>query len=136
MGFGGVIMSEWSERSRTADDIQGELMGRTAGITGVYSSVFQDSPLPASTGGLPFQMVLRSPDDFNSLFQTLQGVKGAAWGSGLFAFVDSDLAFDSPQAHITVDKDKAGQLGVSMTEIANALAILVGENYLQDRFHL
>lgn len=134
IGFGGMILSNWDQRSRSVDDIQGELMGRLSSVTGVYSSVFQDSPLPASTGGLPVQMVIRSPDDFNQVYKILQQLKGAAWGSGLFAFVDSDLAFDSPEAHITINRDKAGELGVSMAEIADTLAILVGENY-DDRFN-
>lgn len=130
VGFGGMILIEWQERDRSVNDIQGELMAKTAGITGVYSTVFQDSPLPASSGGLPFQMVIRSPESFDGIFGTLQQLKGAAWGSGLFAFVDSDLAFDSPEVHLTVDREKAGELGVSMGAIADTLAVLVGENYI------
>ena len=61
-------------------------------------------------------------------------MKGAAWGSGLFVFVDSDLAFDSSEAHITIDRAKAGELGVPMSQIANTLALLVGENYV-NRFN-
>lgn len=134
IGFGGVILNDWSERHRNADQIQAELAGYTAGVTGVYTSLFQASPLPASTGGLPVQMVIRSSADFSELYQTLMGLKGAAWGCGLFAFVDSDLAFDSAEAHLSIDRNKAGELGISMTEIADTLAILVGENYI-NRFN-
>uniref|UniRef100_UPI0015F6D9C1 efflux RND transporter permease subunit n=1 Tax=Sphingobium yanoikuyae TaxID=13690 RepID=UPI0015F6D9C1 len=133
-GFGGIILSEWGDRKRNADAIQGELAGRTSAVTGIYATAFQDSPLPAGSGGLPVQMVIRSSDDFSQIYQTLEAVKGAAWGSGLFAFVDSDLAFDSPEAHISVDRAKAGQLGVTMAEIADTLAVLVGENYV-NRFN-
>lgn len=133
-GFGGVILEEWSKRSRSADDIQGELSGRAAGITGIFATVFQDSPLPAGSGGLPVQMVIRSADNFSQIYQTLEGIKGAAWGSGLFAFVDSDLAFDSPEAHLTIDRAKAGEMGITMSEIADTLAVLVGENYV-NRFN-
>jgi multidrug efflux pump len=96
--------------------------------------VFQESPLPAGSGGLPVQMVIRSSDSFASLYSTLEQLKGAAWGSGLFAFVDSDLAFDSMEAHVSVDRAKAGELGISMAAIADTLALLVGENYL-NRFN-
>lgn len=134
IGFGGVILKEWSQRERSADEIQGELAGSTSQVTGVYTSLFQDSPLPASTGGLPVQMVIRSSGDFSSLYDTLMQLKGAAWGSGLFAFVDSDLAFDGAEAHISIDRSKAGELGISMSEIADTLAVLVGENYI-NRFN-
>ena len=134
IGFGGIILSEWGERGRTADAVQAELAGATAGVTGVYATAFQDNPLPAGSGGLPVQMVIRSPDDFSRIYQTLEGIKGAAWGCGLFAFVDSDLAFDSQDAHVTIDRAKAGELGISMSEVADTLAILVGENYI-NRFN-
>ncbi|MBM7407865.1 MULTISPECIES: efflux RND transporter permease subunit [Sphingomonas] len=132
--FGGIVLKKWADRERNGDAIQGELAGRTAGVTGVYTAVFQDSPLPAGSGGLPVQMVIRSADDFPAIYKTLEGIKGAAWGSGLFAFVDSDLAFDSPEAHISVDRAKAGEIGVTMSEIADTLAVMVGENYV-NRFN-
>lgn len=134
IGFGGMILDDWEDRERSVNDIQAELTGRLSQVTGVYSSIFQDSPLPASTGGLPVQMVIRAPEDFSRIYDTLQQLKGAAWGSGLFAFVDNDLAFDSPGMHIHIDREKAGELGVSMSEIAGTLAVLVGENY-EDRFN-
>ncbi|WP_343527577.1 efflux RND transporter permease subunit [Sphingomonas sp.] len=133
-GFGGVILKEWGKRARNADAIQAELNGKGGGITGVYATAFQPAPLPAGSGGLPVQMVIRSPDDFPALYRALEGIKGAAWGSGLFVFVDSDLAFDSPEAHIAIDRAKAGQMGVSMAAIADTLATLVGENYV-NRFN-
>ncbi len=133
-GFGGIILKEWNERERSADDIQAQLNAEGAGITGVFATSFQPPPLPAGSGGLPVQMVIRSPDDFQTLYATLEKIKGAAWGSRLFAFVDTDLAFDSPEAHITVDREKAGQMGVSMDAIAGTLATLVGENYV-NRFN-
>ncbi|WP_033073640.1 efflux RND transporter permease subunit [Sphingopyxis sp. MWB1] len=133
-GFGGIELSEWAERERSADEIQAEINAKGAAITGVYATAFQPAPLPAGSGGLPVQMVIRSSDDFGTIHQTLEKVKGAAWGSGLFVFVDGDLAFDSPEARVTVDREKAGQIGVSMDAIAGTLATLVGENYV-NRFN-
>jgi multidrug efflux pump len=133
-GFGGIILSEWSERSRSADEITAELAGKAGAVTGIYATAFQDSPLPAGSGGLPVQMVIRSSDEFPEIYQAAEAIKGAAWGSGLFGYVESDLAFDSPEAHIVVDRAKAGQLGVSMEAIADTLAVLVGENFV-NRFN-
>ncbi len=133
-GFGGVILKEWADRARGADEIQAELNQRGAAITGIYATAFQPAPLPAGSGGLPFQMVLRSPDGFQTLYKAAEKLKATAWSSGLFAFVDLDLAFDSPEAHLRIDRDKAGQMGVSMADIAGTLATLVGENYI-NRFN-
>lgn len=133
-GFGGVILKEWDERERGADAIQGELNAKGSGVTGVYAAAFQAPALPASSGGLPVQMVIRSSDDFTTLYAAREKVKGAAWQSGLFAFVDSDLAFDSPEARISIDRAKAGEMGITMEAVADTLATMVGENYV-NRFN-
>ncbi|MAR93131.1 MAG: multidrug efflux protein [Pseudomonadales bacterium] len=132
--FGGVILQPWEQRQRGSADLQAELNGRVAGLTGVSAAIFPPPPLPAGSGGLPVQMVVRSAESFASLYQAMEGIKGAAWGSGLFAFVDSDLAFDSAEARITIDRAKAGELGISMQAIADTLAVLLGENLI-NRFN-
>jgi multidrug efflux pump len=132
--FGGVVLKDWSERTRSATDIQNQLFAASNGVHGAYITAFQESPLPAASAGLPFQMVVRSSGDFAAIYQQVEELKGAAWGSGLFAFVDSDLAFDSPSSSISIDAAKAGELGISMQNVADTLATLVGENYV-NRFN-
>ena len=133
-GFGGIILKDWSDRDRSAAEIQAELNQKGSGLTGVFAAVFQPPSLPAGSGGLPVQMVIRSASGFSDIYRELEQIKGAAWGSGLFAFVDSDLAFDSPEARIVIDRAKAGELGVTMDAISGTLATLVGENYV-NRFN-
>jgi multidrug efflux pump len=133
-GFGGIILSNWEDRTRKASEIQAELNAKGSKLTGAFAAVFQPASLPAGSGGLPIQMVIRSPGEFSEIYQAMEGIKGAAWSSGLFAFVDSDLAFDSPEARIVIDRAKAGELGVTMDAISGTLATLVGENYV-NRFN-
>jgi multidrug efflux pump subunit AcrB len=64
------------------------------------------------------QMVLRSPDDFKTLYETAEKIKAAAYASGLFLYVQNDLAYDSLHAHMTIDNAKAGEMGVTMQAIA------------------
>jgi len=133
-GFGGIILKNWNERDRTASEVQAELNAAGSGLTGVFAAAFQPPSLPAGSGGMPVQMVIRSSAGFRAIYDAMEQIKGAAWGSGLFAFVDSDLAFDSPEARIEIDRAKAGELGVSMEAISSTLATLVGENYV-NRFN-
>lgn len=134
IGFGGIVLNPWDERQMTASQVEGMLNGSSASITGSFVTAFQPAPLPAGSDGLPVQMVLRAPAEFSELYEALEAIKGAAWGSGLFAFVDSDLAFDSPQARLTINAAKAGEMGVTMSAVADTLAVLVGENYI-NRFN-
>ncbi|MBB4200658.1 multidrug efflux protein [Rhodoblastus sphagnicola] len=132
--FGGIILKDWSARQRSADAIQTQLYRAIGVVHDASVTPFQPAALPASTGGLPFQMVLRSPAGFQTIHQEMEALKAAARGSGLFVFVDSDLAFDSPTARLRIDVAKAGEVGVTMQAIADTLAVLVGENYV-NRFN-
>ncbi|WP_353120566.1 efflux RND transporter permease subunit [Nitratidesulfovibrio sp.] len=132
--LGGAIFKDWSERSRSSVEIQGQIQAAGASIDGETLTAVQVPPLPGSSGGLPVQMVLRSSDGFPELFGTAEQLKAAAYGSGLFLYVQNDLAFDSPQAHVAIDSAKAREMGVTMQAIADTLAVLVGENYV-NRFN-
>jgi multidrug efflux pump len=132
--FGGILLKDWDKRTRSSDEIQNELYMRLGGVRSAFVNAFQPTALPAGSEGLPFQMVVRAPADFKDIFEEVEKLKMAAWRSGLFVFVDSDLAFDSPSAHVSIDAAKAGEVGVTMQAIADTLATLVGENYV-NRFN-
>lgn len=132
--FGGVVLAPWDERKMTSNEVEGMINGQTGKVTGAFATAFQPAPLPAGSGGFPVQMIIRAPTEFSELYEATEAIKGAAWGSGLFAFVDTDLAFDSPQAQVKINAAKAGEMGVSMSEVADTLAVLVGENYI-NRFN-
>src|SRR6185437_7385094 len=110
-GSGGINLKNWADRKRSAAQVQAEINARGAALTDVRVSAYQGSALPAASSGLPVQMVIRSPQDFPSLYSSMERIKAAARNSGLFAYVDSDLAFDSPEARLTIDRAKAGDHG-------------------------
>ncbi|EGY02362.1 acriflavin resistance protein [Nitrospirillum viridazoti Y2] len=130
----GDILKDWSQRRRTATDIQNVLQIEGSAVHGETVTALQLPPLPGSTGGFPVQMVVRSPGDFETLYATVENLKAAARTSGLFAFVDSEIAFDSRSTHVVIDASKANDMGISMQAIGDTLAVLVGENYI-NRFN-
>lgn len=133
--FGGTTLSTWAERTRSADELQQELQAKVGAVEGTSIFVFQNPALPGSTGGLPVQMVLRSAQDYATIYQTMENIKQKARESGLFVVVDSDLDFNNPMLKIEVDRAKANSLGIRMQDIGEALATLVGENYV-NRFSM
>jgi multidrug efflux pump len=50
--------------------------------------------------------------------------------SGAMIFSDTDLKLDLPQATVEIDRDKAAQLGLTMTDIGNALSSMLGGGYV------
>ena len=62
-------------------------------------------------------------------------LKDAARKSGLFIVSDSDLDFNQPVVRVKIDRSKASDLGITMPNIGNTLATLLGGNYV-NRFNL
>lgn len=128
--IGGINLSPWGERERSAAEVQADLQAAVGAVEGTSIFVFQMAALPGSTGGLPVQMVLRSAQGYAALFQTMEEIKQRARASGLFAVVDSDLDYNKPVVQVRIDRAKAASLGLRMQDIGESLAVLVGENYL------
>ena len=126
-GIGGFLLTPWNERERTQMAILPEVQARLNQIPGLQVFGFNLPSLPGTGEGLPFQFVINTPNDYESLLQVAQRVKARAQESGKFAFLDIDLAFDKPEVVVDIDREKAAQMGVSMQDLGTTLASLLGE---------
>lgn len=126
-GIGGFLLKPWNERSRTQMQLLPELQAKVAKITGLQVFGFNLPSLPGTGEGLPFQFVINTPNDYESLLQVATRIKTRAAESGKFAFLDIDLAFDKPEVVVDIDRAKAAQMGVSMLDLGGTLATLLGE---------
>ncbi|MCB9978167.1 MAG: efflux RND transporter permease subunit [Rhodospirillales bacterium] len=134
-GFAGMTLKPWDERTRSTKDIQPEIQQAVGGIEGQNIFVFLPPALPGSEGGLPVQMVIRSTEDYESVWRVMETLKTAARESGMFMVTDSDLNFNTPTVEIAIDHTKAGAMGITMQGIGDTLALLLGGNYV-NRFTL
>jgi multidrug efflux pump len=125
----------WSERTRSSAQIMAELQQMASQVTGLRLLIFGPSSIPGSIGGPPVQMVISSIDGYESIFRVMSELKTEAYKSGLFAFVDSDLDYNTPNFKLRIDRSKANDLGITMDAISNTLAAMVGGNYV-NRFAL
>ncbi len=134
-GFSGILFQPWEERHRTQQQIMQELQPKVASIAGGQIFTFGRPSLPGSTGGAPLQFVITTTADYEQLAQVLDTIQEEAQKSGLFIFTDKDLRFDTPQVEVKIDHAKANRLGITMQDIGNSLATLLGGNYV-NRFNL
>ena len=128
LSIAGVTLKPWDQRSRSSSVIQRQLQGQLSQVTGERVVAFEPPALPGAQG-LPIQFVLKSTRPLSELYTESQKFLADAAASGLFLFIDSDLKLDAPQQVIEIDRDKAAQLGLSMTEVSNALGGLLGGAY-------
>jgi multidrug efflux pump len=110
------------ERARTQQDIVKALQAKTKDVT-----AFQVIPVQLPTVGRgftpPLQFVLRHPD-FDELVRVLPDFLAEARKTEGLSAVNEDLRLNRPEIAVTVDRDKAAELGVSPRELARSLQIL------------
>jgi multidrug efflux pump len=130
----GWVLKPWEQRSLTTKTLQPDFQTLLNTIAGTRSVAFQPSPLPGSNG-LPIQFVIGTTGSFNELDEVSRNFVAEALRSGQFIFLDTDLKIDKPQTSVVFDRDKAGDLGLKMSDLGGALATMLGGNYL-DYFSL
>jgi multidrug efflux pump len=128
-GIGGMLLKDWDERDRSADEIQQEFQKKLAVIAGARSVVFQKPPLPGSQG-LPLQFVIKTTQPFQNLYEISQSVLDQARKSGMFFFVDSDLKIDKPQVSVNVDRNMTAELGLTQQDVGASLGAALGGGYV------
>jgi multidrug efflux pump len=130
----GWVLKPWEQRALTTKTLQPDFQNLLNTIAGTRSVAFQPSPLPGSNG-LPIQFVIGTTGSFNELDEVSRNFMAEALKSGQFIFLDTDLKVDKPQTMVMFDRDKAGDLGLKMSDLGGALATMLGGNYL-DYFSL
>jgi len=134
-GLAGMLLKPWDERKRSSIALKSLVQAELSKIEGINAFAFSLPPLPGGSDGLPVQMVINSTLGFQSVYEQMSKLKDAARKSGLFMVSDSDLEFNQPVVRVKVDRSKANELGITMQTIGNALATLLGGNYV-NRFNL
>ena len=125
----GMVLTPWDERSRTSNELQPVVQQQLSHIAGINAVAFQPPPLPGSFG-LPIQFVIQTTEPFNRLNTVSQNFLHAALGTGEFMFLDTDLRVDQPQATLVIDRDKAADLGLRMSDVGAALSSMLGGGYV------
>jgi multidrug efflux pump len=129
-GFGGIILKDYSQRTRGAPAIQLDLQQRADQIAG--ANVFWINPpsLPGSNGGYPVQFVLQTSAPFAELYEVSQAMLAKAQATGKFWVLDDSLKIDKPQSTLVVDSSKVALLGLTMKDLGGALSSMLGGGYV------
>jgi multidrug efflux pump len=127
--FGGVLMKDWNERSRSASAFQEDMQNKWNSIAGVRVAAFQFPALPGAQG-LPVQVVINTTESYENLNEVSQAVLDKARKSGMFFFVDSDLKIDKPQNVLEIDREKVAALGMTQRDVGNALSAALGGGFV------
>ncbi len=117
---------DWAERERSQAELQQDIQGRISKVAGVQALVFAPPSLPGAGGGLPISVVIQSTGEASQVFEVAEEIKNKAQASGRFIIVQNSLAFDAPQVTVSIDRDRAAALDLSISDIGSTLSLLVG----------
>ena len=125
----GIVLKPWDRRAMTSNQLQPIIQQEVGRIAGAQVVAFQPPPLPGSNG-LPVQFVINTTGPFEQLNEVAQTFLQEATKSGMFIFLNTDLKIDQPQSTVVIDRDKASQLGLRMSDIGSALSSMLGGGYV------
>jgi multidrug efflux pump len=123
-GFFGAILTDAEERDRSAQDVINEIQPQFFfGVPGVFA--FASNP-PAFGGFLPpVQFVVRHRD-FETLANGMDALVNRARAIPGLQNVDTDLRVTRPELVVSLDRDRAEDLGVPARDIAVTLQTMLG----------
>ena len=128
-GFVFVLLTEPEQRTRSQQQIAGALTGQVQQLTGARTFVGQPETIGQRSLGLPVQFVIQAPN-FEKLTEALPGFLAEVQQEPTFLFSDVNLKFNKPELQISIDRERARNLGVSALDIAQTLQLALSEQRL------
>ena len=115
-----ITLSDIKDRERSQMEIAEELSRAIRSKTKARAFVQQQSTFGGRRGAMPVQYVLQAAN-LEKLQEVLPEFMAKVYDSPYFQMADVDLKFSKPEARITINRDKANQMGISTRSIAQTL---------------
>jgi multidrug efflux pump len=126
----GLVLKPWNERTTSQFSMKKPLQNALDSIPGISAFAIIPPPLPGGGGGTPIQFVVKTTNDFQSLFDVSTQLLTKARQSGLFIYVDNSLKFNQPEIELQINRSKASDLGLDMQSIGSSLNASLSGGYI------
>jgi multidrug efflux pump len=122
-GFVRVTLSDPGDRNRSQQEIVESVTKNLGKFSEGRAFPIQEQTISVNRrGGLPVQFVIQN-NNFEKLQQALPKFLELANSNPALMGVDSDLKFNKPELKVEINRLKAGQLGISVQDIAQTLQL-------------
>ena len=119
-----VFLQDWDKRDASTNDVVDSLRGELGQLTGVRANPQVRTGLVRSRGQ-PLQIVLGGPD-YVELAQWRDKLLARMEQNPRLFSADSDYKETRPQMRVQIDRQRAADLGVSVSDIGHALETMMG----------
>lgn len=118
------------ERERSQKEIADDLAKWTKRYPEARTSVSQQPTIAVNRrGGLPVQYIIQAPN-FEKLREKVPQFMDEISKDPTFSITDVNLKFNKPEINVTIDREKAQSLGVSLRDVAQTLQLsLSGQRF-------
>lgn len=129
-GFIRLSLVEPDQRKRKQKDIADQLTKMTKRYPDAKTSVIQQPTIAVNRrGGLPIQYIIQAPN-FLKLREKIPVFMEEVGKSDVFSISDVNLKFNKPEINVSIDREKAESLGISIIDIAQTLQLsLSGQRF-------
>ncbi|MBZ0266797.1 efflux RND transporter permease subunit, partial [bacterium] len=120
-----VILKPWGDRDESAEEVAARVRTKLAVLPGVRTVAVTPQSLGIRGDGSPVNLVLGGPD-YGQLKEWRDLLVAAATEMPELVDVDSDYQERKPQMKVSVDRDRAAALGVSLASVGRTLETMLG----------
>ncbi|WP_234733286.1 efflux RND transporter permease subunit [Tellurirhabdus bombi] len=130
-GFVSLNLTETKDRERSQQEIADYLSRKLKGFSDARMNATQEQTIQVGRGGggLPVQFVIQNLN-FQKLQERLPKFMDEVQKDPTFQGFDVDLKFNKPELNITIDREKATSLGVSVQDVAQTLQLALSNRRL------
>lgn len=129
-GFVRSLLVEPDERTRTQQQIVDVISRNLPKYNEGRASVIQEQTISVNRrGGLPVAFVIQN-NNFDKLKNILPKFIEEAQKSPVLVSVDADLKFNKPELRLNIDRLRASELGVSVTDISELMQLSLSNRRL------
>jgi multidrug efflux pump len=122
---GNLVLVDWHERSRSSKDVANAIMKEARKLPGVRVNIAMPGSLGRRGSNRPVEAVIGGPD-YESLSKwSNQMVAAARQNQGLDS-VDTNYKERKPQLRVSIDRDRAADMGVSLQSVGRTLETVLG----------
>lgn len=125
-----ISLVEPEDRERSQHEIAEDLTKWTRKYSNARVSISESPTISVNRrGGMPIQYIIQA-QNFDKLEEKIPPFMEAVENDPTFSNSDVDLKFNKPEIYVTIDREKAQSLGVSVLDVAQTLQLsLSGQRF-------
>jgi multidrug efflux pump len=125
-GIAFVKTPPWGERDRSQQEVARSLAPKMFAVPGVLAFPINPPPLGQSVRDKPVQFVIQTSRPYRELEEMVDTVMAKARDFPGLANLETDLKLNKPQLKVSVDREKAADVGVGIEALGRTMETLLG----------